>query len=130
MIPAKKFGAKSITYLAYTDVMHSLCRLSSLVVLLKATCVYFLSIKAEKDFRQVCLRVDLGTRGGCHRSLQQVQVAQLQPQLAWFQLPKGPVFSRERAQDPKFKAQLHKRRKVSRNVIAISQAQLRHGDCV
>ena len=57
MIPAKKFGAKSITYLAYTDVMHSLCRLSSLVVLLKATCVYFLSIKAEKDFRQVCLRV-------------------------------------------------------------------------
>ena len=73
---------------------------------------------------------DLGTRGGCHRSLQQVQVAQLQPQLAWFQLPKGPVFSRERAQDPKFKAQLHKRRKVSRNVIAISQAQLRHGDCV
>ncbi|CAE7219859.1 RE1 [Symbiodinium sp. KB8] len=71
---------------------------------------------------------DLGTRGGCHRSL--LQLAELRPQIAWFNLPKGPEYSPEDSRDLKYRSRFQRQRKVSRNVIAISQAQMKHGEVV
>ena len=71
---------------------------------------------------------DLGTRGGCHRSI--LQLAELQPQIAWFNLPKGPEYSPEHSRDQKYRSRFQRQRKVSQNVVAISQAQLKHGDIV
>ncbi|CAE7230659.1 RE1 [Symbiodinium necroappetens] len=71
---------------------------------------------------------DLGTRGGCHRSI--LQLAELQPQIAWFNLPKGPEYSPECSRDQKYRSRFQRQRKVSQNVVAISQAQLKHGEIV
>ena len=71
---------------------------------------------------------DLGTRGGCHRSLQQLQV--LQPEVAWFRLPCGPSRRDQISRSPKEQA-LHRRsRKVIQNTVSLTSAQLRHGHCV
>ena len=71
---------------------------------------------------------DLGTRGGCHRSRQQTE--NLQPNFAWFQLPEGPPRRDSCPEDSKHRALVQKSRKVIRHVIALSQLQLQHGECV
>ena len=70
---------------------------------------------------------DLGTRGGCHRAHQQLE--QRSPAFAWFQLPKGPCRQGSDS-DRRQRAMVNRSRKVLRNVISLSQQQLRGGECV
>ena len=71
---------------------------------------------------------DLGTRGGYQRSRQQLE--ELQPQLAWFQVPRGPLTSHTSGQSSASSAVRRRAKKVIRNLILLSQVQMTHGDCV
>eukprot|EP00439_Symbiodinium_sp_Y106_P058651 s5262_g8.t1 len=70
---------------------------------------------------------DLGTRGGFSRAL--LQLREFQPQLAWFQVPKGP--QDPLMKDPTAVRSLPQRfQRVVKHLLALSESQLKHGDCV
>ena len=70
---------------------------------------------------------DLGTRGGFTRAL--LQLREFQPQLAWFQAPKG--LQESSPKDSTAVRSIKQRfQKVGKHLISLSESQRKHGDCV